>query len=696
MHSTAPLAAAVLAALALVCCAARLAHAYNISASLEEVAHDVEGMHTALRRIDNTMAILRAYAASMASGPPPAGPPARSSDRGEPRQPRAIPENEELTERDDFAEDEFSGELAHAPAPMHAAEREDKYARRVREVSRVLARVSDYEAEPVIVEDELSFFILVRGSRFHALRRTLGAIHAYAFGHRIHVVGVDFTEDQRKMLATYWFVSAMMTKSRAGEDDAKLLGRCLRGVIRKLRRAGKNAEHRLFVLPAGSLLRVPVCGLDRAQPEWPVVEVGREGAVTSLHITPETIETWTRTPLMQAMTSRLDEWTAPKTVAHGSENRRGGPAGPLCYLHAHIESAPAPDEPRPARLLNNGKLLFELPAHNRPPSEGKPKMCLCIATVGALSEDKKQRPVFHSLQQVVMDSVSDMVLTPEVMQRMDVDLYLGTQSGDYSWDDLEWRARAANHFNNSILGRMRTRVIRYPLTSPLVDIVSKYNMLIAQAVTDGCDYLVQWSDDAEFNAKNWPLKMAQELTSQRGFGTWAMADSAYGDAGDGTYTLGASGALHVHLNGWFWPPILKNWFADDYLAKAYGRFSFRHKDIKMTNVQTYGQRYASCAHAVEHRVAVLFTRAKAIKWFREHWPERADEAAAELDEAVQMIRDLASKQVKNSAASGPAVSNHISKHAQFTSERCWHVLGWGELGSVTFESVFERLADLPL
>ena len=251
------------------------------------------------------------------------------------------------------------------------------------------------------------------------------------------------------------------------------------------------------------------------------------------------------------------------------------------------------------------------PAPSQPPlarsSPSKRLWCMAIATYAKEGVAPRDQSILSVFLKPFLASIAGS------RARHDFAVLIGTQV-DPVWDSpttggelratLERELGAAN---------VSVRFVRYQLNPQLVDIVFKYNQIVRQAYVDGCDYIYQLSDDAAINSPAWAETIADYLDARHGFGTAGMRDTANSN----TMTLGASGRIHIEINdGFFWPPELRNWLADDYLQQVYGTgYSHRFDHIQFTNTQRFGQRYVHCAN--QHRrftAAIERSRYRAWQW----------------------------------------------------------------------------------
>ena len=419
-----------------------------------------------------------------------------------------------------------------------------------------------------------AFLLVFHNECWENLLKQIASIHALAWMHPIQLFAVNAAQDHLDHLAMLSYVTTHNVKIPEGDTFD----------FADLQTAIKTSLYvfpQVIYLPANRWLASDqLCNLDLTA--WPFIS--RENTATHLD-SHDSLNALLNHPVYQSIvTGPVDDNT--QIAIYGSQL--------ACILH-HMLPMPSPD---PEAKLD----------------KAKPNVCLAISTYAREHAD----PGAFSLNTVVLTSLVR-VLSEATYSAVNMHVYLGTQVGDH-WDDHDWRSAVLSEARKIVNDRIQFHVHRYPLVGPLVDITVKYNMLIMQAYVDGCDYLYQYSDDTEFfdSARDWPLKMIDDFQQRRGFGTWGMTDQT----NVGTMTLGASSRLHMELQGWFWPPVLKNWFSDNYIMTVYGpRFSIHRDDIWMQNKQSYGQRYNHCMHDLEMKLALIVSRARAVLWSSSKWPE---------------------------------------------------------------------------
>ena len=432
--------------------------------------------------------------------------------------------------------------------------------------------------------DVFAFLLKSEGQGWEELLQQIASVHALAWGHPIAVmISPSTTEDQISHLELLSHVTVH------------------RAMVR---------HKRLFYLPPGRWLATDqLCALDPDAPPF----LSPDAAVATLDLH----------PLVHAATTAV--------VAEEAQRRLYGNTL-SCILHVRLP----PPRPGPLPLPPRTPLssITSPPLGGAPPLGASPLKGLSSKEVGASLKGERQRiclaistfnsarvsPEAFSLNTIVLPSLAS-VLSAASMEAADYYVFLGTQPGD-TWDDEAWRERALEVAKAAVQDKAQFRVFRYPLVGRLVDIASKYNMLIMQAHADGCDYIYQFSDDAQFlpSSRDWPLVMLADFRARHDFGVWGLSDTN----NPTTMTLGATSRAHIDLQGWFWPPILKNWYSDDYIQNVYGpEFSPHYANKNFHNTQTYGQRYDQCDHRLEMWLSIVISRARALTWAVDALPEWA-------------------------------------------------------------------------
>eukprot|EP01134_Creolimax_fragrantissima_P001586 CFRG1586T1 len=154
---------------------------------------------------------------------------------------------------------------------------------------------------------------------------------------------------------------------------------------------------------------------------------------------------------------------------------------------------------------------------------------------------------------------------------------------------------------------------RYPLNDGTLDITWKYNRLLMDSYEGGCDYMYQYSDDALF-VDSWVDRLVGGLEKQGGFG----AGGAHDLRNKNTATLGVASRLHLEMLGYFWSPVFKNWFSDNFLQEVYGeKYFIWPNHVRIQNTQVEGSRYISCdQHKYIYRRVLREARMRIYYWLQ--------------------------------------------------------------------------------
>jgi hypothetical protein len=333
-------------------------------------------------------------------------------------------------------------------------------------------------------------------------------------------------------------------------------------------------------------------------------------------------------PLLRILVGRIHAsgsqalWVIPENAT------RDEVAEASLFRGVHISSVPPLLPYTEVALGANGTAMdacdaqmVPIPVEPRPWAASRPLWCIAIATYhpSCSQESPLLTQFLPGLRETKNDSYA-------------YALYIGTQV-DPCWDDPVHRAKLLTGLRAS---GIPFRITRYSLNPGLRDLAEKYNAILAQAYADGCFYLYQFSDDARFlPPPGWASTLAEALDAQGGFGTAGIKDLN----SPGTMTLGASGRIHMEIQGSFWPRRMKNWYADNYVQAVYGRWSRKIDSFAYRNMQTLGQRYSACIHEKLMWEEITASRYRAWKWaIRKNHTELAVEMKDLTEKALGEVR----------------------------------------------------------
>jgi hypothetical protein len=145
-------------------------------------------------------------------------------------------------------------------------------------------------------------------------------------------------------------------------------------------------------------------------------------------------------------------------------------------------------------------------------------------------------------------------------------------------------------------------IYRTPLSEGLVDLASKVNFLAQKGYDDGCDYLAFGLSDLVFSRPGWDKKFVTKLRTKDGFG-WAGENTP-----PGVSYLNVCTRRHMDIFGFFVPPLLKNWYIDDWLRDVYGqtRMAFTAHQAGIAHAHVIHPQHASSRYQICHAHRQLY------------------------------------------------------------------------------------------
>jgi len=123
-----------------------------------------------------------------------------------------------------------------------------------------------------------------------------------------------------------------------------------------------------------------------------------------------------------------------------------------------------------------------------------------------------------------------------------------------------------------------------------------WNAIFQHAVYEGNDYFYQVNDDLRFITEGWTDAFVEKLQSNpvlSNFGVIGPLDVNNGNI----FTQSFVHRTHYEIFGFFYPPVFKNWYSDDWITDVYSRHkgTFRMSTFKVHNSQVAGTRYHVCS-----------------------------------------------------------------------------------------------------
>eukprot|EP01080_Neovahlkampfia_damariscottae_P007801 gene7801-12275_t len=173
-------------------------------------------------------------------------------------------------------------------------------------------------------------------------------------------------------------------------------------------------------------------------------------------------------------------------------------------------------------------------------------------------------------------------------------LYLGFDVEDPYYDNLENQ--------KEIIEKVKIMTKDYPITFTFVKCKPTFgwtsflwNAVFQHAIQDSNDYFYQINDDVKFITPGWTEDFINKLKSnpkKSNLGVVGPTDIKM----KRIFTQSFVHKTHHDIFGYFYPPVFRNWYSDDWITTVYDPFqsSFRtNKAIQNTNIA--GTRYVSCA-----------------------------------------------------------------------------------------------------
>lgn len=191
-------------------------------------------------------------------------------------------------------------------------------------------------------------------------------------------------------------------------------------------------------------------------------------------------------------------------------------------------------------------------------------------------------------------------------------LYLVYDEGDLYYDNMDNQNEMMNVIGEIINGS--------PITFKMIkaipshgNVVYLWNIAFQHAMDDDCDYFYQVNDDLEFITPNWTEKLILPLKENKNYPNLGVTGPL--DLGNGKIlTQSFVHKTHYDIFGFYYPPIFKNWYSDDWLTLVYQNDTIRVSDVKVFNQQILGTRYSACRNPINFEKTLNFGIREIQKW----------------------------------------------------------------------------------
>jgi len=372
----------------------------------------------------------------------------------------------------------------------------------------VLFHSNSITQDPPFSYEDLIFVSVVNINQFQQLRLLINSIQIWEPGKKIEIYSINLTQDQCEEIGFYLNTRLFHLKTNNHQREALLASR-------------KNNRNSFVILvPVDYQLVSRLCGLERYLQMGFKVNIGIRGC-----------------------------WQA------------NSPVEGICILFRQYFSKQPSKPETPCNLLMPP--IFPPPLYPQK-NWTLEKFCICIPVYNDRVIDVySQSVLMHTLP-----TLKKSLLNPELFNIFEMVVYLGSQVGDYIWDNQILKNHTLDIIKtlfNSALVHFET--IRYPLNPGLANLAFKYNMLMNQAYVDRCDYILIMCDDVDIIDKSlgWPILVANSLKKRHKlFGVAAPHTEK------GLMLCPGIGRGFIDVLGQAIPTRLQNWFLDDYLHDVLG------------------------------------------------------------------------------------------------------------------------------
>jgi len=204
-----------------------------------------------------------------------------------------------------------------------------------------------------------------------------------------------------------------------------------------------------------------------------------------------------------------------------------------------------------------------------------PKIALLVPTTsrGCKFTSVKETPVLRVLGHSINSN-----LQPQLFSYV---LYLG-----YDPDDRWYTARAeevrtsweASYPNITIV------LVRLDNTTTLV---SKWNLLFGNAISDQCEYFYQLGDDIRIMDAGWEQEFIDNLQTTDGLGVTGPLDMN----NTRILTQSFTSRRHHDIFGFYFHPRISNWYCDDWITHVYPKTLVHRSKRRVQNMSGRSCRY---------------------------------------------------------------------------------------------------------
>jgi len=182
-------------------------------------------------------------------------------------------------------------------------------------------------------------------------------------------------------------------------------------------------------------------------------------------------------------------------------------------------------------------------------------------------------------------------LEPEDKEKFKYGFYLGYDKGDLFYDNEENLEKIREKFYQGVKkgGIELGALIKCENTehSP----ATVWNILFKKAYADGYDFFYQLGDDIEIITLGWSSEFVKVLEQHNFIGVTGPLEKHYQKILTQTFVS----RKHMEIFGYYFTPIVKNWYCDDWIHNVYKPgYNFWAKNKLVRNISAYnsGPRYS--------------------------------------------------------------------------------------------------------
>ena len=201
------------------------------------------------------------------------------------------------------------------------------------------------------------------------------------------------------------------------------------------------------------------------------------------------------------------------------------------------------------------------------------------------------------------------------------------QVGDAFFDDASKEAEVRRWLDEHLVAPLRqSGVSAKHAVLKFANVLRKpgpvFNFMMAAAVDDGADYLYRVNDDTQF-VDQW---VESAIGTLRGYAppNVGVVGPICHEGNTRIITHDFVHRTHLEIFDYYYPPILSDWWMDDWITHVYGAARFRKGPfIVRHHTGMHGQRYdVDYAHEQQLRGELTKGRSRIAAWLRRMRRER--------------------------------------------------------------------------